>query len=622
MVYQASTYTWRSVNQGLHDTVALPRQALSNKFQPFISEKIIDVGNAVKAYVYTDGIGSIVYTEQPFELVKRYVGYDMIDAKLMKFVDGTELVLGHFRNEAGEELFSLLNDGSSSNLPVDTRLLTGAWVALNYSTFALISDHQIEIVMYNNGYDRIDNEPQYKQFSTNVATLMGSNGSLVQYEVEGETRYLSLYDLVHTRNADFQSLITTELIEYKMESLDRYSYEFVLETHPILEMVSFAVNTNEVVPEELDRAIDAIYEEVDYSFAKTYRKIDDLWYVIVDQKLYQYTNNKLVEIGTLPISMTTRIGEGFEGYGVKDFLRINGKWIFTDTEASRIIMLNDKLEVEKELAVHLPYQLSFEDDHFLVASPTWQYTVDKNFNLIEKKKLGFESSVDRNVVEAEYFRPMQYMKDKETGLTWYFLHGYLYQYYEQKQQYRTFYIGHDVNARGTERIIPYGDEILVMLDTRLERFNRQGQWLGVIDYPRTEPDGIYDSSPEGENSYILNEVTGVIYLVQGYRIISIDLNTNVVSTVFQQNYSDIGNISRYGNTMYFILHSNYEDGFQPLRTLEKTDYSQYTELVQIDINSYEAERFLISGYVDRLELSADQLDQSEQPTIQLYRYNE
>ncbi|URN95393.1 MAG: hypothetical protein NAG76_03785 [Candidatus Pristimantibacillus lignocellulolyticus] len=622
MVYQSSTYTWRSINQGLHDTVALTRQDLSNKFQPFISEEIIDMGNDVKAYVFIDDIGSIVYTEQPFELVKRYVGYDMIDATLMGFVDGTELVLGHFRNEAGDELLSLLNDGSSSNLPVETRLFIGEWIALNYSTFALITDHQIEIVMYNNGYDLIDNEPQYKQFSTKGATLIGSEGSLARYEVEGETRYLSLYDLVHTHNADFQSLLTTPLTDYKIDSVDRFSKDVVYETQPILEMDSSVVNTNEEIPEELDRAIDAIYEEVDYSFVKTYRKIDDVWYVIVDDKFYQYNNGALVEIGILPITMKMRIGEGFEGYGVKDFLRMNGKWIFTDTEASRIIMVNDKLEIEQELAVHLPNHLSLQGDLLHVTSPTWKYTVDKDFNLNDKRAIEYESSTDKNWVEVEFFRPSQYVKDKESGLTWYFLHGYLYQYNKQKQQYRTFYMGNNINARGTEQIIPYGDEILVMLDTRLERFNREGQWLGVIDYPRTEPDGIYVSSPEGENSYILDQVEGVIYLVQGYRIIRIDLNTSIVSMVFQQNYSDIGSISRYGNTIYFILHSNYEDKFQPLRTLEEMEYSQYTELVQLDLNSHDAERFLISGYVDRLELSADRPDQSEQPTIQLFRYNE
>ncbi|MCR8659860.1 hypothetical protein [Paenibacillus endoradicis] len=622
MVYQSSTYTWQVINQGLYDTVALPRQALSDKLQPFISEKIIDMGNDVKAYVFIDDIGSIVYTEQPYELVKRYVGYDMIDAKLMKFVDGMELVLGHFRNEAGDERFSFLNHGFTSNLPADSRLLTGEWIAINSSTFALISDQQIEIVMFNNGYDLMDNESQYQKFSTNGATLIGSEGSLARYEVEGETRYLSLYDLVHTQNADFQSLLTTALTDYKIDSVDRFSKDVVYETHPILELDSIGVNTNEVVPEELDRAIDALYEEVDYSFAKTYRKLDGLWHVIVDRKLYQYNDDTLVEIGTLPITMTTRIGEGFEGYGVKDFLRMNGKWIFTDTEASRIIMVNDKLEVEQELAMHLPNHLSLQGDQLHVTSPTWKYTVDKDFNLIDKRAIECASSADKNWVEVEYFSPMQYMEDKKTGLTWYILNGYMYQYNEQKQRYRSFYIGNDVNARGTERIIPYGDEILLMLDTRLERFDRQGQWLGIIKYPRIEPDGIYDRSPDGENSYVLDEVKGVIYLVQGYRIISIDLNTSVVSTIFQQNYSDIGNIHRYGNTIYFILHSNYEDRYHPLRTLEETDYSQHTELVQLDMNSYEAKRLLVSGYVDGLEVKADQPDQSDQPTIQLYRYNE
>lgn len=280
-------------------------------------------------------------------------------------------------------------------------------------------------------------------------------------------------------------------------------------------------------------------------------------------------------------------------------------------------MVNDSLEIEQQFAVHLPNQLSVVDDQLHVSSPTWQYTLDKEFNLINKRKIEYESSVDQDVVEADYFRPGQYVTDQETGLTWYFLHGYVYQWNEQKQQYRTFYIGNDVNARGTERIIPYKDEMLVMLDTRLERFDRQGQWLEVIEYPRNEPDGIYDSTPVGENSYILDAVEGIIYLVQGYRIIRIDLNTGAVETVFQQNYSNIGNVSRDGNMIYFILHSNGEEQFQPLVRREGTDNTQYSELVQLDLTSYVAERFLINDYVDGLQLEAIQ---PSQPNVQLYRY--
>ncbi|HIW34860.1 MAG TPA: hypothetical protein IAA29_18955 [Candidatus Paenibacillus intestinavium] len=619
MVYQAAQENWQVINPGLNDSVALPLEAPSNSGLTFTFEPINNLGNDIKAYVYRDDAGSIVYIAEPNLTVLRYAGYNMINTRLLHSIDDSGIVLGHFQNEAGSELFSLLSESFSSIIPVDDRLFAGEWIALNSSTFVNVETEQIETLVYNNGYSLDDNIPQYKKFLTTEAKLIKSHGSLLQYEVNGKMQYLSLYDLVHTANADFQTLLMTTLMDYEMASVERDIIDNVFETHPIFKQDFLVANTNEVIPNELDEAIDAIYEEVDYSFAKTYRKIDDLWYVIVDEKFYRYNNNELVEIGTLPITMMARIGEGFEGYGVKDFLRINDKWIFTDTEASRIIMVNEQLEVEQELAVHLPNQLSLQGDQLHVTSPTWQYTVDKDFNLIDKKKVGYESSVDRNMVEAEYFRPLQYMTDIESGLTWYYLNGYVHQYHKQKQQYRTFYTGHNVNARGTERLIPYGEEVLVMLDTRLERFDRQGQWLGVIEYPRTEPDGIYDRSPVGENSYVLDEVEDMIYLVQGYRMISIDLNNGVVNTVFQQNYSNIGNVSRYGDTITFILHSNYEDRYQALRMVEETDYSQYTELVQLDMNSYEAKRFLISGYVDGLEIDTEQPDQ---PNFHLYRYNE
>lgn len=618
MVYQSSHGNWQAINNsGPNDSAALQLEVPSNKEISFTFEPLSDLGDHVKAYVYGDDAGSILYMEEPYPVVQRFAGYDMINARLLYSVDDSEVILGYFQSEAGVEFFSLLNEWFSSIIPVDNRLLSGEWIALNSSTFTLISSNQIETLVYNNGYSLTDNKPQYKKVSTDGAKLIKLYGTLVQYEVNGEQKYLSLYDLVHTANADFQSLLMTTLTDVGMTSIDRYTIENVYETHPIFELNSSVVNTNEDLPDELNNAIKAIYEEVDYSYAKTYRKIDDLWYIIVDKTFYQYDNNELIEIGTLPITMTTRTGEGFEGYGVKDFMKMNGKWILSDTEASRIIMLNDKLEVERELAIHLPNQLSVKNEHLYVTTPTWRYEVDQQFNLLDKKKIDYKSSAGSNMVEVDYFRPLQYMTDSESGLTWYYVNGYVHQYHKQKQPYRTFYVGSNVNAHGTERIIPYKDEILVMLDTRLERFDRQGQWLSAINYLRNEPDGIYDSTPDGESSFIIDEAKDVIYLVQGYRIISIDLHTGVVKTIFQQNYSNIGNISRYGNTLYFILHDNYEDRYRPQRAIQEIVYAQYTEVVKVDMTSYEAERLLVNGYIDGMNI-ATSID--EQLKIELYRY--
>ncbi len=148
--------------------------------------------------------------------------------------------------------------------------------------------------------------------------------------------------------------------------------------------------------------------------------------------------------------------------------------------------------------------------------------------LMNAKPQAFQSTTGMKKTVFEHFKPQEWYQDRQSGLTWYYLNGYLYQYDEGKREYRSFYIGYNENAFAGVRIVSYEDEVIVLLDRRLERFDRQGKWLSSLAYPRSKPDGIYDRTTQGENSLIIDEATDVFYLVQGYRILRIDWKRNEV----------------------------------------------------------------------------------------------
>jgi hypothetical protein len=165
------------------------------------------------------------------------------------------------------------------------------------------------------------------------------------------------------------------------------------------------------------------------------------------------------------------------------------------------------------------------------------------------------------------------------------------------------------------RIIPYRGEIVVLLDRRLYRFDRQGNWLNSLSFPRSRSDGIYDRTPAGENSLIIDEATSTWYLVQGYRILAIDLSENEVTTVFRQNDSDIGMLVRHQGSIYFLLHSNGEDRY---RIWSNPQAEMYTEMIKMDLQTHELQRYMVQGYYDALEIEADP---DGQPLFTLIRYN-
>lgn len=609
---------WKTVSMG-NSIADLPVDE-GGGLHYFDQRRTFHLPDDVIVYSFEDERGSVVYHQKPFFLAWRYNHHTLQDVKRISFLDGYDRILGKFRNQLGEEKMILLKADSSvgSMLSVEPRLWEDGWQALDERTFIRQTSEKLDVLKYEYHHPPIDDPPEYIAFSTAGSNYLSTEGTLLEYERGGDTAYISWFDLINSVDAEPASLWATPLDQFTIIEEPR-------PTHHVFDHIGYHIlawefeedNTNEPVPDELRRAISELFYDSDYGFAKTYRQISDTWYVLIDFHLYEYRDESLVEIGEVPITHSVRVGEGFEGRAARDFVRIDEHWIIADTEASRLIKLDDQLNLIAELHIPTPNSITIEGDKLLIIALAQQWKVDADLNVIAIAPQDFSSANDVGIVEHEYFSPHEWFEDTESGLTWYYLFGNLYQYNKQKQQYRSFFIGYNENDIAKVQIHPYKDEIIVMMDRRLERFDREGNWQETIVYPRSGPDGIYTETPSGENSLIIDDSTGVIYLVQGYRILAIDLLNHEVKPVFRQNFSQIGKLHRHGDHLYFMLHSDAEDRWR-MRSEDVSNRTMYTEIVKIDMHDHHIQRYVTEGYYESLELVSN--TDEDQPQFTLKKY--
>lgn len=618
-VFDPSRSDWMAIDRGLIDSefelTGIPAQTY--ELGRFKDAGIFRLPEGPTVYTFIDDRGLIVHFQDPFYFVGRFIGYELMDVKLIPFLENTPQILGLFRNEAGEEAMSLLNYSFSSAWPVEPRVWEGDWQALNSHTFIRVLPEDVEVIQYKDDYYLDNNQPVYRKFPTTGAKWVSNDGSLLEYAVNGATQYMSVYDLVYTAEALPDIIWSSPMDNFTIKEEERPPWEYDYVSRQIPEWSFEEENTNAEIPEGLLEAVSEAHWDSDYGFAKTYRKFGNEWFVIVDRNFYEYKDEKLVRLGELPVTISVRVGDGFGGRGAMDFVRANDGWLVADTEASRVIKLNERLEVEAELHVPTPYELNVEGDLLRIDSVARRWTADKEeLKLIEYDSQPFKSTAKMGKVEVEHFWEQQWYEDSKSGLTWYYLLGYLYQYHERKQEYRSFYIGYNENNQAQVRIIPFHEEVIVLLDRRLERFDRQGNWLSTLTFPRSEPDGIYDRTPIGEGSIVIDDEAGALYLVQGYRILRIDLQRNEVSVVFRQDYSDIGKLIKHEDHFYFMLRSDGEDRYEVQMDPAASD-RMYTEVVEVDMRTRSIQRSIAKGFYDALELN---LDAGSRPAFVLRKY--
>ncbi|WP_214629230.1 hypothetical protein [Paenibacillus agaridevorans] len=136
----------------------------------------------------------------------------------------------------------------------------------------------------------------------------------------------------------------------------------------------------------------------------------------------------LTEIGEMPVFVSISISEGFGGNTGRDFIRQEEAWIVADTEGSRVLKLNDELEIVDEVAVSTPYKLTASNGGLYVDSLGRTLRVNEDWTEVSETPSSFSSTT--NVEKASLrLRLGDYQEDSETGLTWYYVDGRIFQHH-------------------------------------------------------------------------------------------------------------------------------------------------------------------------------------------------
>ncbi|WP_168122524.1 hypothetical protein [Paenibacillus sp. HB172176] len=630
-VIDPSTGAWHGLRRGEPDQ-DIPEK--KNGVDVLSNNRAVSMQGGLMVHAYSLNGSTIFYQKNERDFLVRF--YDGLTLKDMKRVlvtapdstgesDGDDSrILGRFRDQAGEERMSLLY--SDVSFPFEPRLWADEYQLLNDGrTFVHADSDQLEVIQYGEGfgYEEGSEEaaPRSLSFPLDGAKLLLTDGDYMKFDVGGEVKYISWQDLIYgnlgnagSEGNEGNAVSAGEeggwfdwaspLADFNQKREAPENREEARSSHVIPAWPEDEDNTNAKIPDEVREAKNSLYQGSDYGFSETYRLIDSVWYMLIDNHLLSFKDHSIHELGVVPVTITVSVSEGFGGNGARDFLRADdGGWIIADTEGNRVMELNEKLELVAEQAVPTPSKLMLAGERIQVDSLGSVITLDSDLKVVGTEEQAYYSTVKLAKQAYDWFRPQQYFEDGASGLSWYYLFGYVYQYNGETNQLRSFYIGRNENYRGIVRMIPYEDEVLVLLDNRIDLFDRQGKWLSRIEIPRAQPDGIYDRTPYGENSYALDAEAGRLYLLQGYQVLAINLERNSVRTLFQQNYSDMGKLVLRSNHLYFLLHSNEFDRYEYYRgdslPARKT---LYTELVDVDVSDGRRQRHVVEGYYEGLEV--------------------
>lgn len=509
----------------------------------------------VVVHALEDDRGTILYHERPALYTHRFVDQSVVDLKHLPDIDGGAQFLVQLFLPDGNPLMVFMRPRFGPlALPVEARLWAGEWMALDEGSRALyrLETDRIELVRFEYGGDL--GETRFRTYSLGGAQYEGRTDALLAYRVGGRLRHLSLYDLLNVEPVAGRAPPLDELWLHPLPPgrTDRGTRAFPWieewKTVDLPEWESLLPGGPRPEPDEVRLAFFRGRELGDYGPDIHYRRIDGVWYVLADTRLYRYDGRDVVELGHLPVTMAREVGEGVNGYTAQDFTRLGGFWYVADTFADRVVKLDDRFEVVAEARAPTPSHIERTADGRLRARTLEGWlTLDSNLRRVAVEPSEFAAS--RGSVRRDML-PSYHYEDPDAGLVWTYQGRHLVQYRPATGEGRVMFVGALHNARAGVRFLPYRGQVLMLFDNRVHLFARDGQWRRTIAFPRIRPDGIYTTTPLGENSFHLDEPAGKLYLVQGYRVLEIDLEAGAGRTLFVQADWNLGNLVHHGGKLY------------------------------------------------------------------------
>ncbi|WP_127530967.1 hypothetical protein [Paenibacillus kobensis] len=549
--------------------VSAPHSAPASKTGKFDREAVFPFKDGSKLYTFEDHSGTIIFyiADEP-GIIWRYNGLFPDDFALKKDLHGYPYPLGLFSSSNGLSMMSFPNYSMQSRLPAEPELLSEDWVMVDLFNFYRIRDDRIETIRFDREYDNLPSVHR-TSYSTAGANYESTEGERFTYRTSEGTRYVSLYDLMNA--ADNGTGMRGQWLQELTHPLTLDGQTAVAEAQDaqtdrrLPQQITSRIRESNRLPEQVEEAVSS--DSIDECFTgcgdaweeMQARLIDGIWYILKEDELYRLEDGKPALVRKLPLGTASTIGEGVDYYGAQDYLKSGNDWYFADTYSDRIVKIDGtSFDISAELEIPMPHAIRLlSNGHLQVDSLKGRTLLDTDFNVLEQTaapKTTITSTKESS--EEDPYSEEAYYKDPNTGIRWVYEDSQLVLYNPKQRTYRSLFVGYSVNDSASGKIIPFRGQVLMLFDTRMYRFDAEGRWLSTIEIPRSNPDGIYDMTPHGEGSYALDEKNGMLFFVQGYRILRIDLQKGQAEPVFSQLYSDIGNLLLYEDKLMFSMEGN------------------------------------------------------------------
>ncbi|MDB5055539.1 MAG: hypothetical protein JWM44_3589 [Bacilli bacterium] len=571
---------------------------------------------ADKTFTFEDERGTIFYSKNDINSIMRFGDLKVVQLKQILQDGGSPQYYLRVKDKANNDFINRI--GTQAFYPFSEKMWHEDWNSFHENAFYHLDAKNLETVSYECDICK-PFKIKSEAYSLDSLRYVEKLGPLLKFTQNGNDVLLSLYDATRYETSTngisqhISQILMKDLALHETSAGDKPFRGNEAEPKKTIElpaMQNSEQNTNMPVPEDVLKVVsDQFFSgSGDASPSVLYRKVGTSWYVLIETKLYVFQDKKLNEVGTLPIKTTIQITNYSIGLGAQDFTKLADDWFVADTVGNRILKLDQKLNIVKELPLPSPSAIHItETEQLVVVSLKGETLLSQQLDILHTTEIKY-AKVPTNQIEAREIsgydiKPNSFYEDKTTQILWYFdWPGYLRLYVPKTKELRSYYVGLMYNGSGDVRIIPYQDKILIMFDNRIQLFQHDGTWIKTIDFPRGEPDAIYTNTTEGENSFYFDQPNNMIYLVQGFRILSIDLLKGEVAPLFQQNNGNLGKIIYDKGRLYFTLQPNIEQQFSNEIPAEE----DWTEICNLEISTGKLNRYHMKG-----KWSTDRLDQDQ-----------
>jgi len=510
------------------------------------------------------------------------------------YAGSSAALLTIMRRDGGPPMGVLLPANNPTPFSLSPKLMEPGWMLVDGMTFVRQQDGQLQVVSYPMGPGPGDTGPREASLSLAGVASWSRTGMELEGEFNGSKKYLSLYDLINTRQEASSSppwmsaLPPGRIVSTAKPETAAKEIRVVF---PKLKAGDETGQEEPAIPESLRRALeqrDALGSS-DLSNRHILRQTDQQWVVLTANQLERWDSALgFMTVGKLPVQTHCTTSNYAVCTSARDFVKSGDFWYVADTYGNRIIKLDNALAVVDQTELEMPSRLSYDGKAKRLSAEGLSGTVEFTEDL---KRLSMKpivgAAVGNRPKEELAVWPEGYYEDPN-GLHWVFQTNRLYGYDPAKQTMVSYFTGTMTHAGGKARVFPFMNKIWLLLDDRIHEFDPKGAWINEIKFPRSLPDGIYHTTPAGEGSYVLDRDQGMLYLVQGYRLLQIDLHHGRVKPLLWQFQANMSKVLLDRGKLYVTLHT--DKGNEP------SDMSQ--ELIICDTNSELVSRYKIpEGYV-------------------------